>query len=144
MAKYPVTYDQYSRPVDPGLDCSGSPSMAKQEFKEECDLNNIVRKYVQTGQLPESIIGTYEDFSDAPSFFDAQVVLARADAQFSALTAEVRSRFDNDPGQFLEFVSDRANFTEARSLGLLSKEGELAADAAAAAAAAPVVPAKVS
>jgi Chlamydia-phage Chp2 scaffold (Chlamy_scaf). len=144
MAKYPVTLDQYSRPVDPGLDCSGSPSMAKQEFKDDCNLNNIVRKYVQTGQLPESIIGTYDDFSDAPDFFAAQLVLARADAQFSAMPAEVRSRFDNDPGEFLEFLSDRANFAEARKMGLLSKESQDAADVAAAAAVASVVPAKVS
>lgn len=117
----PKVYDQYSRPDCPGI-VNDMPSRTKQEFAQESDLNFIMARYTETGELPESIVGLYEDFSDAPDFFEAQNILARADAQFSSLPAAVRARCDNDPGKFLEFVHDPANFDELQELGLLRHE----------------------
>lgn len=124
-----------------GLDCSRDVPLTKQEFREECDLNTIMRQYTQTGILPEARVASYGDFSDALDFREAQEILVRSREQFEALPAEVRYRFRNDPAEFLEFVQDRNNFSEARKLGLLSAEAEAAADARAAAEAAKNAPA---
>lgn len=126
MPKVPPVYDQYTRPPAEGLDCS-LPVVTKREFAAESDLNVIMARYTETGELPESIVGSYGDFSDAPDFLEAQIIIARADAQFSALPAEVRARFRNNPAEFLEFVHDDANYDEARALGLLGKETRPAA-----------------
>lgn len=86
----------------------------KQEFRDECDVNNIMKKYLKTGQLPELIKSNpkYGDFSDVPSFQEAQDRVNFANAQFAALPARVRARFENDPAQFLAFASDERNAQE--------------------------------
>lgn len=95
----------------------------KQSFKDECDINVIMRRYEKSGVLPQGVgVGSYADFSDVGTFHDAQNVLVKAQAQFDALPARVRNRFRNDPGEFLRFVSDKSNLDEARKLGLLKQE----------------------
>ena len=43
------------------------------------------------------------------------------------LSAEVRDRFQNDPGRFLEFANDASNYEEALKMGLAIKRPEKAA-----------------
>lgn len=132
------------------VSCEGGG--AKQSFKEECDINVIMRRYVSSGQLPPGVgVGSYGDFSGPSDLLEARVLLQRAEAQFASLPARVRERFKNDPGAFLAFVQDKANEEEARELGLLADESEekrelkrlqkVAADAAAAVLAAAKPPA---
>lgn len=116
-------------------------SKTKLEFAEEADINRLMARYTQTGEIPTEITGTYGDFSEAPDFMQAQEVLLRANRQFDALPAEVRARFQNSPAEFLAFVHQEGNYQELRRLGLLSKEAE-AREAAAQAAAAAKEPAK--
>lgn len=150
MPKPPPVYDQYSRPPDPGTSFEGTVSRTKQEFAAECDLNTIMARYTQTGELPAGMVGTYGDFSEVPDYLEAQIIIARADAQFSALPAEVRARFENDPAKFLDFVHDPDNLEELQKLGMLSEEGSAKVAAAKASAAnggsgeTPPVSAKVS
>ena len=100
-------------------------SMTKQAFAEECDINNVMKKYEQTGVLPE---GTrellYGDFSDVGSFQEAQDIVLLARAQFEALPARVRDRFNNSPEKFLEFTADENNRAEMENLGLLKPKVE--------------------
>lgn len=140
-SKVPPTYDQYSRPPAGGLDMTGIPSLAKQEFAEEADLNTIMARYTMTGELPTQIIGRYVDFSESVDFHQAQDILARAQQQFEALPASIRARFENDPAQFLDFVHDEANLPELEKMGFLSEEAVKRRKAAAdkAAEVAPVV-----
>lgn len=132
MAKspYPEVFDAYTRPQHPGLDCSIYPDKCKQEFAEEADINRIMSRYTETGMVPEAITGTYGDFSESVDFHQAQNILARADAQFSSLPADVRARFENDPAKFLDFVHDEKNLEELQELGLLSQEGNAKVEAA--------------
>lgn len=138
MAK-PETFDQYNRPEAGGLETT-EPSMTKLEFAAETDLNRIMARYTQTGELPQEIIGTYGDFSEGIDYHQAQNIILRADAQFNALPAEVRARFSNDPAEFLDFVHDPENLDEALELGLLTKEGEKRAREAKAAVEAAIAP----
>jgi len=93
---------------------------AKQSFKEECDINNILKKYEKTGVLPDMIRNNpqYGDFSNVGTYQDAFMVVQKAHEQFNALDARVRDRFQNDPAQFLEFTSDARNLPEMEKLGM--------------------------
>ena len=52
MAKVTV-YDLFNPPGDGGISFEGEESMTHQEFAKECDINNIMARYTQTGILPE-------------------------------------------------------------------------------------------
>lgn len=105
------------------LDFAGEVSRTKQEFRAECDINTIMSKYVDKGIAPVSVgVGKYGDFSGASDFLDAQLTIKAAEEQFAALPAKVRDRFKNEPMAFLEFVSNKDNYNEARELGLLIEE----------------------
>lgn len=113
--------------VNPAPRCqldTGTETQTKQEFKDECDINRIMRKYQRHGvELPAGLpVGTYGDFSRVTDYREAQDILLQARAQFDALPAKVRDRFQNEPANLLAFVSDAANLEEARSLGLLREE----------------------
>ena len=115
-------YDAWTRP-SPGLDCSNDLPMTKQSFVKECDINTIMRKYLNTGTIPQGLaVGRYGDFSEAGDYLDAQVTLKNAEAQFLAIPAELRSRFHNDPAEFLDFVADPKNLDQLQDLGFLTEE----------------------
>jgi len=100
------------------------PSLTKQSEKASCDINTILKRYEKTGILPDLIKQDprYGDFSDMPTFQEAQAIVIHATAQFEALDAPLRKRFGNDPAEFLAFASDKANIDEMRKLGLLKPE----------------------
>lgn len=98
-------------------------SKTKQSFKEECDINVIMKRYSQTGVLPPGVgIAKYGDFAEVPDYIEAQNTLIQARQQFEALPSRVRDRFRNDPANMLAFVNDKKNKAEARVLGLLKDE----------------------
>lgn len=99
------------------------PSLTKQYFKEECDINNILKKFNATGQLPDMIKQNpvYGDFSDVASFQEALSIVNHAYEQFEALPSTLRDRFANDPEKFLAFCEDGNNLEELVKLGLAKK-----------------------
>lgn len=77
----------------------------KQEFKSECDINNIMARYRKTGVLGEPArlaAARFGDFSQVPTFMEMQEKISAAYELFAALPAAVRKQFDNDPGQFID------------------------------------------
>lgn len=104
--------------------------MTQQQFKDECDINNIMAKYEATGlvRVRETYMrGEYADLSNAPDYQTALNIVIRAQDSFDALPASLRKRFSNDPEEFLAFVHDPKNEPEMRTLGLLKpKEPETA------------------
>lgn len=116
----------YSRPFERGegaIDLSDAKPMTKQEFRDECDINNIMAKFVRTGQLPPAVgIARYGDFSSVGTYQESLEVLRIARQQFDALPSKVRDRFRNDPALMLSFIADKDNLAEAKSLGLLKEE----------------------
>ena len=108
-------------------------SMTKQEHKAECDINNILKQYKQTGMI-RHIASQGPIYADLPSDIDFQGSLNMVlDAQnaFSTLPSKVRERFANDPQRFLAFMADPSNADEIIKLGLATKrpEPKLEADA---------------
>lgn len=115
----PYNYDTDAASDESGLKCMDK-SLAQQHLKEEVDINNIVATFTRTGQLPQHAMPPLQqDFSERVfSFQDAMDLVVAARESFQAMPAEVRARFQNDPGQFVDFCSKEENRDEMRKLGL--------------------------
>jgi len=102
----------------------------QQQFKEEADINVLVKRFGITGTMPQDVrvplVGDFEGVSDFQSALNS-VVQARDD--FMALPAQVRKRFANDPQLLMEFMADEKNKDEAQKLGLLNTPVEVPRDA---------------
>ena len=99
------------------------PSMAQQQFKEECDINNIMAKYQKSGLVTHvaKYQGKYDDFTVLPDFKTALDTMNEAQEMFLTIPSEIRREFDNDPGKFVEFATDPDNLDELREMGLAPK-----------------------
>lgn len=96
----------------------------KQSFKDECDINVIMRRYQQTGEL-EHVRENAGRFFDASGydFQAAQNFIADATSMFHAIPAEIRyEKFGNDPARLLDFVNNEANAAESVAMGFLDPE----------------------
>lgn len=99
-------------------DFSGD-TRTKQSMKAECDINNIMKRYVKTGNISHfSKHAGYYDFCPEIDYRGALELLNQAQEMFEDLPAPTRKRFDNDPGKFLGWIQDPKNLDEARELGL--------------------------
>lgn len=108
--------------AESALDFTGEQSMTKQSFKEECDINTLVRQFGITGQIPTDVRQPqYGDFTAVTDYQTALNAVIAAQESFAAMPADVRRRFANDPALFVEFCSDPANRDEAIKLGLIEK-----------------------
>lgn len=104
-------------------------SKAVQYFKDDCDINNIIRKH-SNGQ-PVSCMRApprYGDFSEVVDYQTAQNALIQADNAFMSLPAEIRARFDNSPHKFVEFCMDQDNLEEMRRMGLAPEAQQIPAE----------------
>lgn len=105
------------------------PSMTKQEFQAECDINNILKHFSATGMLrhvsAKAATGAYQDLPDAVDFQESLHTVQRATEAFMTLPSKLRARFDNEPAEFLAFVTDPANADELRTLGLAEQLREI-------------------
>jgi len=119
FVRSPNNYDMKEASDASGFDFGGE-SRTQQQFREECDINTIVRRFGITGQVPVSVaVPLNGDFVNALDFRQSLDVIVRAREAFDQMPSNVRSRFHNDAAEFLDFVSDESNRDEARKLGLL-------------------------
>lgn len=103
-------------------DFSDEKSMTEQSHKKKCDINNIMKKYRQTGELPlSSKTPMYGDFSSGETYHEACNLIIEAKEDFMKLPSEIRKRFGNDPGKLVDFLNDPNNLEEAMDLGIIEK-----------------------
>lgn len=116
-----VRMPYWSDPNYPGLHCDEEEGLTKQSFKDECDINNIMKRYNATGDISHlnMRMPEYGDFSSPVDFQSALNTVMESEAMFADLPAHLRDRFGNDPKQLLEFLADDANREEAVSLGIV-------------------------
>lgn len=100
--------------------CTGA-SMTKQSFQKECDINTLLARYQKTGLLTHvaAYQGDYSDLSDVPDYHTAMNAILNAQFAFDTLPSSIRKHFNNDPAQFLDFVSDPDNADEMQEMGLI-------------------------
>lgn len=106
------------------------PSQTLQSFKDDADINCIIARFENTGVLvdptvPVSRTPRFGDFSDMPSYQEAQNVLVAANNAFSDLPSKIRERFGNDPAAYFDFVQSlkegSEDYAEAIRLGIIDK-----------------------
>lgn len=104
--------------------CEG-PSLTRQEFAVECDINQIMQRYDQYLSDPLRSVREprYYDFTQAPdTLMGAMEVLKRGEDAFYSLPADVRREFENNPAMFVDFASDPENLPQMRTWGLAAPE----------------------
>ena len=94
-------------------------TLAQQNFRDQCDINRIVKQYGVTGQVPVTLrTPIQEDFVAVTDYHTAMTAVRKGQESFESLPAEVRYRFKNDPGRFVDFCLNPENLDEAIKLGL--------------------------
>lgn len=98
----------------------------KQSFKEQCDINKILKKYKQVvgtdylakfaGHVPQ---GTYGDFTNMPDYRETLDKINAAERYFMSLPPQVRAKHLNDTAVFLDWCADPANKDEMVKMGLI-------------------------
>lgn len=98
------------------------PSMTKQEFVRESDINNIVKHFSPNHMAHLTAMvrdtGRFEDLPDSVDYQESLHLVRDAEQAFMALPSKVRDQFGQDPAEFLAFITNPANLDEARKLGL--------------------------
>lgn len=98
-------------------------TLTQQQFKDECDINNIVKRYSDTGILPVSTkVGAFLDVSNVQDYQTSLQTVYEAQKAFDALPSNIRSHFENDPNKLIAFIEDDANREEAIKLGLIQNK----------------------
>ena len=98
----------------------GGDVVTHQSFKDECDINLIVRRHAQTG-LWDHVAKRqphYGDFSEARDLADAVELVNQANQGFMELPAAVRKAVQNDPVKLLQAMADPLAFDALVQLGL--------------------------
>lgn len=121
---FPVALHDFDKPGgDRAIFHTEGPSLTRQEFAEECDINSIMARYEGhviggPGNLPPAV-PVYFDFASAPqTLLEFLTFMQDADRQFMTLPAQVRREFDNDAKLFVDFASDPDNLEQMRTWGL--------------------------
>ena len=118
----PYNYDRDAASNESGLACE-EPTLTQQHFKDETDINNILRQFNITGLLPESPLSPrYGDFTGIVDYHSALNAVIAAQSDFDALPAQLRARFENDPENLINFLNDSSNYEEAVKLGLIDQK----------------------
>jgi len=112
----------YNKPIHSySLSFPANSRWTKQSFKEECDINTIMNRYLATGEMPvvNQRAPQYLDVSSGFDFAFMQSQILEAEQLFSELPALLRNHFANDPAEFLAYCADPQNHPEMEQLGLL-------------------------
>lgn len=118
----PYNYDRNEASDESAMN-KFEPTRTKQAPKEECDINTIVRRFGVTGQLPQNVrMPTYDDFNGLQDYHQAIQAVRQAAESFAMMPSNVRARFENDAGRFVDFCQDPNNREEAKKFGLLVPE----------------------
>lgn len=96
--------------------------LVEQSHRDSCDINFIMKKYEKTGQVQHVMdrMPNFGDFENIDYQSSLNAVIQAQDT-FMSMPAELRKRFENDPGKFLEFTQDPKNVSEMIKLGLATE-----------------------
>lgn len=89
-----------------------SDGMTKQSFKDQCDINKILKKAEVAGGLShvqKYDAAVYGEFDGEFDLLTANARIQKANEIFNDLPAEVRSEFQNNALAFVKFAADPAN-----------------------------------
>lgn len=98
-------------------------SRTDQSFAAEADINNIMKNYGRTGQLPvKRNPGIYGDLTSLSDLSTAMETVQHASELFEQIPAATRALFQNDPRNLIPWLQDPNNSEKAIELGLKKPE----------------------
>lgn len=107
-----------SRKKAPGTQFDPEKGLTRQEFKDDCNINTIMKRFLTSGVPP--IVDTSPAYG-TPVPYDlreASQLLVEAQRSFEQVPADIRKQFDNDPLAFVEYVQDPENKEQLYDWGL--------------------------
>lgn len=112
-------YDADALSDETGLACK-DPSLTVQSDAADADINIIVQRFGIGAVMPTDMdLSRFVNLEDAVVDYRTALDYVRAGAaEFMRMPADVRTRFGNDPQQFMDFVHDPKNGDELVKLGL--------------------------
>lgn len=101
----------------------------EQAHKEQCDVNNIIRKYDKNGLIThvQKFEARFGDMT-GPDFKESYDKIMTAIQMFGELPSAIRNRFDNQPAELLRFMDNPENRKEAIELGIIKADWTEATD----------------
>lgn len=95
-------------------------SLTEQSHKKGTDINYLVKRYAQTGQMP--IAKTTAEYGEAPAvtYHEALNIINQANKNYYDLPPEIRKDF-NSPNEFTEFVHNPDNTDALIEMGILAR-----------------------
>lgn len=113
-------YDPDLASLETASDFTDQVSVTQAHLAPQTEISSIMRQYGMTGEMPvRRLLAEYGEFDEAMDFQTMLETIREADRAFSHVPADIRGRFDNDAGSFLEWIHAEANHDEAIQLGLL-------------------------
>lgn len=99
---------------------AGGKMMTKQAFRDDVDINLIVKRYGQNGMFDhlERREATYGDFSRSTNLHEAMNLVKAAEAEFEELPAEVRTLANNDPVQYYAMLAEEKETQALKRAGM--------------------------
>jgi len=94
--------------------------MTQSQYEDETNVNKIMKRYHADGaelQLSRNP-GQYADLTSIKDYQGSLQTIINAQNAFNSLPSTTRNRFQNDPQQLLNFMSDENNYEEALKLNL--------------------------
>lgn len=101
-----------------------SRNRTKQEFYKDANINYIMKKYRKTGILGDPLnykIGEYGDFTSGNDFFETMRKVTNVKNIFGKLPAHIKTKFNNEPQNLIEFLTKEENNEEAYNMGLKTR-----------------------
>lgn len=120
--RHAYSEDQAEVSLQSGISFQDEEDMAQQQFREECDINTIVRRFGLTGKVPVGFaMPRVGDFTQVGDFHEAMNAIVEAEQAFLQVPGELRARFNHDPQQLMAFLEDPSKRDEATELGFFKK-----------------------
>lgn len=95
-------------------------SKTQQQFAKDADINVILAKFLQTGELPQTAAPIYQDIDEEFDLQSKMVTAYEVQQAWDALPAKVRNTL-RDPKTFADYVThcmQTGDLDELRELGL--------------------------
>lgn len=114
--KTPWNHDTDAESLRTATTCS-DPSLTKQEFKDETDINVILDRFMKTKELPPMALPEhFLDLSGRKTYFEMASQVAEANEKFYLLDADTRAQFQNDPTKWADAVVSATEHGDRKAL----------------------------
>jgi len=102
------------------LDYEGAVSRTEQSHRDVVSIHRIMERYKERGVIDHVSAhkGTYGNFVGIPGFQEANQIIAEAKSLFESVPSHIRKDFNNNPGDFLDFMQKSENREKIEEYGL--------------------------